>query len=96
MLYCCHGDDISEEEGGRFYPETRVKTPAKISLLKGLKFFLYQYNDHKTMFANNRGDKYCIKSHISKFLQVVLRYLMKTWKSGVFTPVYRKSYNPTP
>ena len=27
-----HGDDISDQEGGRFYPETRVKTPAKISL----------------------------------------------------------------
>ena len=22
----CHGDDISDQEGGRFYPETRVKT----------------------------------------------------------------------
>ena len=30
----CHGDDISDQEGGRFYPETRVKTPAKISPLK--------------------------------------------------------------
>ena len=28
----CHGDDISDQEGGRFYPETRVKTPAKIFL----------------------------------------------------------------
>ena len=40
MLYCCHGDDISEQEGGRFYPETQVKMPAKIFLLKGLKFSL--------------------------------------------------------
>ena len=30
-----HGDDISDQEGGRFYPETWVKTPAKISPLKG-------------------------------------------------------------
>ena len=29
----CHGDDISDQKGGRFYPETRVKTPAKISPL---------------------------------------------------------------
>ena len=34
----CHGDDISDQEGGRFYPETRVKTSAKISPLKGPKF----------------------------------------------------------
>ena len=34
----CHGDDISDQEGGRFYPETRVKTPAKVSPLKGPKF----------------------------------------------------------
>ena len=34
----CHGDDISDQEGGRFYPGTRVKTPAKISPLKGQKF----------------------------------------------------------
>ena len=36
----CHGDDISDQEGGHFYmyPETRVKTPAKISPLKGPKF----------------------------------------------------------
>ena len=35
----CHGDDddISDQEGGRFYPETRVKTPAKISPLNGQK-----------------------------------------------------------
>ena len=33
-----HGDDISDQEGGRFYPETRVKTPAKISPLVGPKF----------------------------------------------------------
>ena len=31
----CHGNDISDQEGGRFYPETRVKTPAKSSPLKG-------------------------------------------------------------
>ena len=37
MLYCCHGDDISDQEGGRFYPETLVKTPAKISPVKGPK-----------------------------------------------------------
>ena len=36
----CHGDDIVDE-GGRFYPETRVKTPAKISPLEGAKIFLY-------------------------------------------------------
>ena len=34
----CHGDDISDQEGGRFYPETGVKTPAKVSPLKGPKF----------------------------------------------------------
>ena len=34
----CHVDDIGDQEGGRFYPETRVKTPAKISPLKGQKF----------------------------------------------------------
>ena len=34
----CHGDDISGQDGGRFYPETRAKTPAKISHLKGPKF----------------------------------------------------------
>ena len=34
----CHGDDIIDQEGGRFDPETRVKTPAKISPLKGPKF----------------------------------------------------------
>ena len=34
----CHDDDISDQEGGRFYPGTRVKTPAKISPLKGQKF----------------------------------------------------------
>ena len=34
----CHGDDISDQEGGRFYPETRVKTPAKISPLEGREF----------------------------------------------------------
>ena len=34
----CHGDDISDEENGHFCPETRVKTPAKISPLKGQKF----------------------------------------------------------
>ena len=33
----CHGDDISDQEGGRFYPEKK-KTPAKISHLKGPKF----------------------------------------------------------
>ena len=38
MLYGCHGDDISNQEGGRFYPGTRVKTPAKISPSKGRKF----------------------------------------------------------
>ena len=31
---------------------------------KGAKIFLYRYNDHKTIFAHNRGDMYCIKSHI--------------------------------
>ena len=31
---------------------------------KGAKIFLYQYNDHRTIFAHNRGDMYCIKSHI--------------------------------
>ena len=34
----CHGDDISDKDSGRFCPETRVKTPAKISPLKGRKF----------------------------------------------------------
>ena len=56
--------DISDQEGGHFYPETRVKTPAKNFSFKGAKIFLYQYNDHKTIFAHNRGDMYCIKSHI--------------------------------
>ena len=36
----CHGDDISDQEGGHFYPETWVKMPAKISPLKGSKFSL--------------------------------------------------------
>ena len=31
---------------------------------KGVKIFLYLYNDHKTIFAHNRGDMYCTKSHI--------------------------------
>ena len=34
----CNGDDISDQEVGCFYPETRVKTPAKMSPLKGPKF----------------------------------------------------------
>ena len=31
---------------------------------KGAQIFLYWYNDHKTIFAHNRGDMHCIKSHI--------------------------------
>ena len=31
---------------------------------KGAQIFLYWYNDHKTVFAHNRGDMHCIKSHI--------------------------------
>ena len=31
---------------------------------KGAQIFLYWYNDHKIIFAHNRGDMYCIKSHI--------------------------------
>ena len=63
----CHGDDISDQEGGRFYPETGQKTPAKISPLKEAQIFLYWYNDHKTIFAHNRGDMHCIKSHSIHF-----------------------------
>ena len=37
----CHGDDISDQEDGCFYPETRVKTPAKISPLKERKFSFF-------------------------------------------------------
>ena len=62
MLYTgCHGDDISDQEVGRFYPETRVKTPAKISPLKGPKV---SFISTMTTKLNNRGDMYCIKSHI--------------------------------
>ena len=31
---------------------------------KGAQIFQYWYNDHKTIFAHNRGDMHCIKSHI--------------------------------
>ena len=75
----CHGDDISDQEGGRFYPETRVKTPAKISPLKGPKFSfistmttkLYLHIIEETCIAQNH-------TFISKFFQVLLRYLTKT------------------
>ena len=32
--------------------------------VKGAQILLYWYNDHKTIFAHNRGDMHCIKSHI--------------------------------
>ena len=75
--------------GWAFLPRDRVKTPAKISPLKGWKFSffstmttkLYLHIIEETCIAQNH-------TFISKFLQVLLRYLTKTWKSGVFTPVY--------
>ena len=42
---------------------------------------LYLHIIEETCIAQNH-------TFISKFLQVLLRYLTKTWKSGVFTPVY--------
>ena len=75
--------------GWAFLPRDRVKTPAKISPVKGWKFSfistmttkLYLHIIEETCIAQNH-------TFISKFLQVLLRYLTKTWKSGVFTPVY--------
>ena len=56
---------------------------------KGVKIFfistmttkLYLHIIEETRIAQNH-------TFISKFLQVLLRYLTKTWKSGVITPVY--------
>ena len=42
---------------------------------------LYLHIIEETCIAQNH-------TFISKFLQVLPRYLTKTWKSGVFTPVY--------
>ena len=75
--------------GWAFLPRDRVKTPAKISPLKGRKFSfisimttkVYLHIIEETCIAQNH-------TFISKFLQVLLRYSTKTWKSGVFTPVY--------
>ena len=37
----CHGDDISGQDGGRFYPETRGKNARQNFSFKGAKIFLY-------------------------------------------------------
>ena len=37
----CNGDDISDQECGRFYPETRVKNACQNLSFKGAKIFLY-------------------------------------------------------
>ena len=82
----CHGDDISDQEGGRFYPETRVKTPAKISLLKGPKFSFICIMTSK-LYARNRGDMYCIKSHIHfQASPSVSKISKKNLKNGRFYP----------
>ena len=58
----CHGDDISDQKGGRSRDPGK-NTRQNVSF-KGAKIFLYRHNDHKTTFAHNRGEMYCIKSHI--------------------------------
>ena len=37
----CHGDDFIDQEGGRFYPETRVKNARQNFSFKGMKILLY-------------------------------------------------------
>ena len=50
--------------GWAFLPRDTGKNARQNFFFKGAKNFLYQHNDHKTIFAHDRGDMYCIKSHI--------------------------------
>ena len=50
--------------GWAFLPHDTGKNACQNFSFKGANIFLYLYNDHKTIFAHNRGDMYCIKSHI--------------------------------
>ena len=52
----CHGDDISGQGGGCFYPKTGKNAHQNFSF-KGAKIFLYRYNDHKTIFARKAKKK---------------------------------------
>ena len=60
---------------------------------KGAQIFLYWYNDHKTIFAHNRGDMHCIKSHIHfQVSPSTSEIFNKNLKIGRFYPGLPYSY----